>query len=93
MKQYVITMAIRLACLILAVVIQPFGWYTFVFGAGFVFLPWFAVMFANQIGRSGGATAERPERSLEGAPATGDEPTGDAPVIQISETSKDDPQA
>lgn len=92
MKQYVITMAIRLACLILAVVIQPFGWYTFVFGAGFVFLPWFAVMFANQVGRSGGASAERPELSLERTAPAGDAPDDDA-VIQISETSKDDSQA
>lgn len=93
MKQYVVTMAIRLACLILAVVIQPFGWYTFVFAAGFIFLPWFAVMFANQIGRSGGAQAVRPELTLE-APAATPAPSDDAlTIIQINETHKDDPQA
>ncbi|HLT68055.1 MAG TPA: DUF3099 domain-containing protein [Microbacterium sp.] len=93
MKQYVITMSIRLICLILAVVIQPFGWYTFVFAAGFIFLPWVAVMFANQIGRSGGAHAISPDRALE-APAPEPEASeDDVTVIQITETTKDDPQA
>jgi hypothetical protein len=93
MKQYVITMAIRLACLILAVVIQPWGWYTFVLAAGFIFLPWIAVMFANQIGRSGGASAVSPERAIEGATPEPQSPGEDLSVSKITETSKDDPQA
>jgi len=93
MKQYVITMAIRLACLILAVVIQPWGWYTFVFAAGFIFLPWVAVMFANQIGRTGGARAVSPELALEAPQPEARTPEDEPRVIQITETAKDDPQA
>ena len=92
MKQYVITMTIRIVCLILAVAIQPWGWYTVVFAAGCIFLPWIAVMFANQIGRSGGATAISPDRAVEAPRATPDAPTADT-VIQISESQKDTPQA
>ena len=91
MKQYVITMSIRLVCLILAVVVQPWGWYTVVFAIGCIFLPWFAVMFANQIGRSGGARAISPERALE-APSAQPEETVEPTIIQISETQKDTAQ-
>lgn len=93
MKQYVITMAIRLACLILAVVIQPWGWYTFVFAAGFIFLPWVAVMFANQIGRAGGSSAISPERALDAPRPQERAAEDDLRVIRITETEKDDPTA
>ncbi len=40
-------MGIRIACFILMVVITPYGWYTWVFGAAAIVLPYIAVVLAN----------------------------------------------
>jgi len=47
--KYTIAMVIRVICIILAVAI-PVSWLTFVFVAGAVFLPYFAVVIANAQG-------------------------------------------
>jgi hypothetical protein len=45
--RYLAMMGIRVACFILMVVITPYGWYTWVFAAGAIFLPYIAVVIAN----------------------------------------------
>ena len=86
-SRYLIMMGIRIACFILMVVITPYGWYTWVFGAAAIVLPYIAVVLANV-----GSDVERtevinPERALPAAPsvrpATG---AGDSPVLRIEET-------
>ena len=46
-KRYLLTMGLRTACFVLAVVTQ--GWVRWVFAVGAVFLPWFAVVMANAV--------------------------------------------
>jgi Protein of unknown function (DUF3099) len=86
-SRYLVMMGIRIACFILMVVITPYGWYTWVFGAAACVLPYFAVVLAN-VGSDVARTAVvNPERAL---PATASErpaPTASgAPVIRIEET-------
>jgi hypothetical protein len=47
LKQYLFTMAIRTICFILLVVVD--AWYRWIFAAGAVFLPFFAVVAANAV--------------------------------------------
>ena len=80
-------MGIRIACFILMVVITPYGWYTWVFGAAAIVLPYIAVVLANV-----GSDVERtevinPERALPATPSVRPAgATGDAPVLRIEET-------
>jgi hypothetical protein len=67
MIKYTVAMTIRVICLVLAMVIQ--GWLMWVFFAGAIFLPYFAVVLANAHG-----TGE------ESAPA----PRAAAPSLAIS---------
>lgn len=82
--RYLITMGIRVACFILMVVVTPYSWYTWIFAAGAVFLPYIAVVGAN-VGQDGRSTRrETPERALPSAPAA--PPREDAPrVIRLEE--------
>ena len=84
--RYLWTMGIRVLCFILMVVVQPYGWYTWVFGAGAIFLPYIAVVLAN-VGQEGKTqSAERPQRTLTaGTPAEAAPQTDGHPVIRISE--------
>ncbi|WP_345750038.1 DUF3099 domain-containing protein [Microbacterium rhizophilus] len=68
-RNYLLTMGIRIACLVLMVVVQPYGWYSFVFAAGAIFLPYFAVVGANAASARSVAVAERPEIALEAPPS------------------------
>ena len=61
-------MVIRVICIVLAVIV-PISWLTFVFVAGAVFLPYFAVVIANAQG--------------PGAPS-GKIKSAEAPTISIS---------
>lgn len=45
MKVYTLTMLIRTVCLVLLVLVD--GWLVWVFAAGAIFLPYFAVVIAN----------------------------------------------
>ncbi|MGL4744141.1 MAG: DUF3099 domain-containing protein [Dermatophilaceae bacterium] len=45
LRRYLVTMSVRTACFILMVVVD--GWLRWVFAAGAVFLPFFAVVTAN----------------------------------------------
>ncbi|MFH8249720.1 DUF3099 domain-containing protein [Microbacterium sp. B2969] len=66
--RYLITMGIRVACFILMVVVTPYGWYTWVFGAAAVFLPYIAVVTANVGQDSKSRRSESPEKALPPAP-------------------------
>ncbi|WP_426325367.1 DUF3099 domain-containing protein [Microbacterium sp. E-13] len=92
--RYLVTMGIRVACFILMVVITPYGWYTWVFGAAAIFLPYIAVVSAN-VGQEGRRNRrEDPEAAL---PATPSEPTSSpgpaVRVIQIEESRPTTPDA
>lgn len=91
--KYMVMMGIRIACFIAMAVITPYGWYTFVFAAGAIFLPYLAVIVANVGADQGSAEAINPERAIE-APAATPAPAAaaDAPlVIRIAETPRIDP--
>ena len=45
MKKYLISQVVRVVCIILAVFVQ--GWAMWIFFAGAIFLPYFAVVLAN----------------------------------------------
>ncbi|GAB3061747.1 hypothetical protein GCM10027079_30500 [Sediminivirga luteola] len=55
MRKYLITMGIRVVCLVLAFVTP--GWWTWVFLAGAVLLPWVAVLIANAGRERSGTTS------------------------------------
>ncbi|HWI31004.1 MAG TPA: DUF3099 domain-containing protein [Microbacterium sp.] len=85
--KYLVTMGIRIACFILMVAITPYGWYTWVFGAGAIVLPYVAVVLANVGQDTHIPRAESPERAIEAAPPTSAPATTDRPpVIRIAET-------
>jgi len=83
-------MGVRVLCFILMVFVQPFGWWTWVFGAGAIFLPYIAVVLAN-VGEEGKTIdAVPPERQLEAhAHSTADTPHDE--VITVRETHDDNP--
>ncbi len=85
--RYRVTMGIRVACFILRVVITPYGWYTWVFGAAAIFLPYIAVVLAN-VGQEGRRNRrEDPEAALPAAPsAATSSATPAVRVIQIEES-------
>lgn len=87
--KYMITMGLRIACFIAMVFIQPYGWWTWLLGAGAVVLPWIAVVVAN-VGQDVAAVgAENPERQLEAARPAPATPVDERPtVIRISETPR-----
>lgn len=91
--RYLITMGIRIACFVLMVAITPYGWYTWVFGAGAVFLPYIAVVMANVGSDTKAVVAVKPERALEPpAPPHEPSPAPDASrVIRIEEIRTIDP--
>ena len=80
-------MGIRVACFILMVVITPYGWYTWVFAAGAVFLPYIAVVSANVGQESRGNRREDPEQALPAPPPAPPAATAARPlVIRIEES-------
>ncbi|MGO1838941.1 MAG: DUF3099 domain-containing protein [Candidatus Microbacterium stercoravium] len=85
MKRYVIMMAVRTACVVLAFAVQPWGWQTFLFGIGAVFLPYIAVVLANQVRASVSTSAVDPRRGISAS-----EPQHEADdahdVIRVEET-------
>jgi hypothetical protein len=82
--RYLVTMGIRVVCFVLMVVITPYGWYTWVFGAAAIFLPYIAVVSAN-VGQEGRRNRrEDPEAALPAAPSA--PPTPESRVIRIEET-------
>lgn len=45
--KYTIAMIVRVVCILLAVIV-PLGWLTVLFAIGAIFLPYFAVIIANE---------------------------------------------
>ncbi|MDR6692339.1 hypothetical protein J2X55_003283 [Microbacterium sp. 1154] len=89
--KYMVMMGIRIACFIAMAVVTPYGWYTFVFAAGAIFLPYLAVIVANVGADQGSTEAINPERAIE-APSTAPAPAAAGPVvIRIAETPRLDP--
>ncbi|GAA5209086.1 DUF3099 domain-containing protein [Microbacterium kyungheense] len=90
--RYLVMMGVRIACFILMVVITPYGWYTWVFGAAAIFLPYIAVVSANVGQEARSNRREDPEPSLPAAPSA---PLPGAPaesrVIRIEETRRPAP--
>jgi len=81
--RYLVTMGIRVACFILMVIITPYGWYTWVFGAAAIFLPYVAVVSANVGQEARRNRREDPEPALPAAPSSAHaDPTK---VIRIEE--------
>ncbi len=84
-------MGIRVVCIILMVAITPYGWYTWVLGAGAVFLPYVAVVLANVASDVGGAEPENPERALPQRPSPATAPAHAVDVIRIQESPAVEP--
>jgi hypothetical protein len=82
--RYLAMMAVRIACFILMVVITPYGWYTWVFGAAAIVLPYIAVVLANVGQEARRNRREDPERALPAAPQA--PPPSAPPVIRIDES-------
>lgn len=87
MTKYFTMMAVRVVCFVLMVAVQPYGWYTWLFAIGAIFLPYLAVVIAN-VAAAPASRAVPPERALEpprSAPVAPERaaPTG---VIRIAES-------
>ncbi len=90
MRRYVLTMTIRIVCFALMVLVQPYGWYTWVFGISAAVLPYIAVVFANAGSDSTEATAESPLQELEAPDRFRSSPRRrPPPVFTIHEGPKD----
>ncbi|GAA3660499.1 DUF3099 domain-containing protein [Microbacterium marinilacus] len=91
-RNYLLTMGIRIACLVLMVCIQPYGWYSIVFAVGAVFLPYFAVVGANAASGRTVSVAQSPETAIEDRPAEPEQHRAEPhSVIRIAETSATTP--
>jgi len=97
MTKYFTMMVIRVICFVLMVAVTPYSWYTWLFGAGAMFLPYFAVVIAN-VASGSAERAIAPERAIEASPTL--RPPSDAPnaavdetprVIRLSESSRQPP--
>lgn len=96
--KYMITMGIRIGCFLAMAFVTPYGWYTWVFAAGAVFLPYIAVVIANVGEDTHGPDVINPERMLEAPVPPAAAPAATAPgtddrVIRISETPPRKPDA
>lgn len=92
-RHYAITMGIRTVCFILMAVVQPIGWWTFVFAAGAIFLPYIAVVYANAGSDSTPTQVESPVLEIEAVPAA-PEPDEQAPrIITIRESPRTAPES
>ena len=89
-RRYVLTMTIRIVCFALMVLVQPYGWYTWVFGISAAVLPYIAGVFANAGSDSTEATTESPLQELEAPGPVPIEPEATTPpVFTIHEGPKD----
>jgi len=84
-RHYAITMGIRTVCFILMAVVYPVGWWTFVFAAGAIFLPYLAVVSANAGSDSIPHAVESPVLQIDAAAPAPDESAQTPPVITIHE--------
>ena len=91
-RRYALTMTIRIVCFGLMLLVQPYGWYTWVFGLAAAVLPYIAVVFANAGSDSTETVVESPVQQIE--PPHTVSPAADAPanplVFRIHEKPQDD---
>lgn len=85
MTKYFTMMVIRVICFVLMVAVTPYSWYTWLFGAGAMFLPYFAVVIAN-VASGSAERAIAPERAIEASPTP--RPPSDAPTAAVDETPR-----
>ncbi|WP_298866984.1 DUF3099 domain-containing protein [Microbacterium sp.] len=85
-RHYAITMGIRTVCFVLMAVVDPIHWWTFVFAAGAILLPYIAVVDANAGADSTPVNVESPEFEIEAAPAEPVQKPAQPKVITIHET-------
>ena len=79
LAKYMGMMGIRIGCFLAMVLVTPYGWYTWLFGAGAIVLPYLAVVVAN-VGQEGRrVVAVNPERTLAA-------PVADAPPAATDST-------
>ncbi|GAA5204290.1 DUF3099 domain-containing protein [Microbacterium jejuense] len=91
--RYLVMMGVRILCFILMVVITPYGWYTWVFGAAAIFLPYIAVVSANVGQEARSNRREDPEPSLPAVPgAASTAAKTDTQVIRVEEQRDPQPQ-
>ncbi|MDE0546832.1 DUF3099 domain-containing protein [Microbacterium sp. C7(2022)] len=86
-KRYLIMMSIRLVCFILMVVITPYGWQTWLFGAAAIFLPYVAVVSANNGEAMSAGPVENPERMLEARGPERSDTAPEAPAFYLLKES------
>ena len=84
-------MGIRIACFLLMVLIQPYGWWTWVLAAGAIFLPYIAVVRANAGEESDARTVESPELSLDAPSGNAVQDDAAPTVIRLTATRPDAP--
>jgi len=87
-------MGVRVLCFLLMVFVQPFGWWTWIFGIGAIFLPYIAVVLAN-VGQDGKTVdAVPPGRELDAHPSTeAVQPHEDVITVRETREIPDPPRA
>lgn len=87
-------MTIRIVCIALMVLIQPYGWYSALFAAGAIFLPYVAVVMANVGDDVHEQERIAPEFALSEKPdVAAAAPEPGPTVIRLQETRAIDPRA
>lgn len=92
-RNYWITMGVRMLCFVLTVVVTPYSWYTWIFAIGAAVLPYIAVVFANAVSPASVDAPESPTQQLtapDEAPAADDAPSQAPGIITIHEHGGDD---
>ncbi|TQK19435.1 DUF3099 family protein [Microbacterium sp. SLBN-154] len=85
--RYLAMMGVRVLCFVLMVLITPYGWYTWVFALGAVFLPYVAVVFANVGATDRVARSENPERQIATPVDSAPPPAPADRVLRIQESA------
>ncbi len=90
-RRYAVTMTIRIICFALMVLVQPYGWYTWVFAIAAAVLPYIAVVFANAGSDSTETAAESPVQQLESPAPKPSAASPEPQIITIQEKREDGP--
>ncbi|WP_193596162.1 DUF3099 domain-containing protein [Microbacterium sp. YJN-G] len=86
-RRYALTMGIRTVCFLLMALV-PMGWWTWVFAAGAIFLPYIAVVYANAGSDSTPSTIESPTLQL-GSGADAPAPQTEEPAVYTVHERRD----
>ncbi|WEK59994.1 MAG: DUF3099 domain-containing protein [Candidatus Microbacterium colombiense] len=89
-RRYAVTMTIRIVCFALMFIVQPYGWYTWIFAIAAAVLPYIAVVFANAGSDSTETAAESPTLQVESSrPFVTPLEEADPTVFRIDESRRD----